>query len=301
MSLKPPAIVAKEEFVQGTRPDLASFVGTIERLETIVSQWDDTHRQTLFALRESIDQLHREALSRIILIFKADPTTQELLRQAASDEVVYAVLRHLGLVKPSLNERLEAALGSVRPLLQSHGGNVELVRLQLPDTVEIRLLGACDGCPSSNLTLTEGVEKAIREQCPEIRIIHKVKGLAQAQTGNGVPLHIVSPFATSRDSNWEFALQLEEIPEGGILVKELDGHSLLFSRQGSRISCFENACAHMGMSLEMGEVQDGILTCPYHGFQYALATGECVTAPEVQLLSHDVRVTGSNVEIYLSK
>ncbi len=287
--------------MQGSKPDLASFLGTIERLESIVAQWDDTHRQTVLALRESIDQLHKEALSRIILLFKSDPATQAVLRQAASDELVYAVLRHLGLVKPSLNERVEAALAGVRPLLQSHGGNVELVRLQLPDTVEIRLLGACDGCPSSNLTLTEGVEKAIREQCPEIRTIHKIKGLAHAPTGNGVPLHLVSPFAKSRDSSWMVALQVEEIPDGGILVKELDGHSLLFSRQGSRISCFENACAHMGMSLEMGEINNGIITCPYHGFQYSLTTGECLTAPEVQLLPHDTRVDGPKVEMKISR
>ncbi|HBP88560.1 MAG: NifU family protein [Nitrospira sp.] len=287
--------------MQGSKPDLASFLGTIERLESIVAQWDDTHRQTVLALRESIDQLHKEALSRIILLFKSDPATQAVLRQAASDELVYAVLRHLGLVKPSLNERVEAALDGVRPLLQSHGGNVELVRLQLPDTVEIRLLGACDGCPSSNLTLTEGVEKAIREQCPEIRTIHKIKGLAHAPTGNGVPLHLVSPFTKSRDSSWMVALQVEEIPDGGILVKELDGHSLLFSRQGSRISCFENACAHMGMSLEMGEINHGIITCPYHGFQYSLTTGECLTAPEVQLLPHDTRVDGPKVEMKISR
>jgi Fe-S cluster biogenesis protein NfuA/nitrite reductase/ring-hydroxylating ferredoxin subunit len=287
--------------VQGTKPDLASFLDSIERLESIVSHWDDSHRQTLLALRESIEELHKEAFSRLILLFKADPSTQAVLRQAASDEVVYAVLRHLGLVKPSLNERVEAALSSVRPFLQSHGGNVELAGLYPPDTVEIRLLGTCDGCPSSNLTLTEGVEKAIREQCPEILTINTVRGLSHQQTSNGVSLHLISPFAKPKDPGWQVALRLADIPQDGILVIELYGHSLLFSRQGLQVSCFENACAHMGMSLEMGEIHDGILTCPYHGFQYSLSTGECLTAPEVQLVPHEIRVTGPNVEIQISK
>lgn len=287
--------------MQGTKSDLAAFLDSIERLESIVSQWDDTHRQTVLALRKSIEELHKEAFSRLILLFKADPSTQAVLRQAASDEVVYAVLRHLGLVKPSLNERVEAALGHVRPFLQSHGGNVELVGLYPPDTVEIRLLGTCDGCPSSNLTLTEGVEKAIKEQCPEILTIKTVRGLSHQLNGHGISLHLVSPFAKPKDPGWQVALRLEDIPEDGILVKELHGHSLLFSRQGLQVSCFENACAHMGMSLEMGEIYDGILTCPYHGFQYSLITGECITAPEVQLVPYKIRVTGPNVEIQFSK
>ena len=196
---------------------------------------------------------------------------------------------------------MEAALCSVRPFLQSHGGNVELVSLQPPDTVDIRLLGTCDGCPSSNLTLTEGVEKVIKEQCPEIHTINKVRGVSQQATSNGASLHLVSPFVKPKDHSWQSVLPLEDIPDDGILVKELNGHSLLFSRQGYLVSCFENACAHMGMSLEMGQIKDGIITCPYHGFQYSLTTGECLTAPEVQLLPHEIRVNAPKVEIKISQ
>lgn len=287
--------------MQETKTDLASFLEPIERLEAIVAGWDDPHRATVHALRESIDQLHKEAFSRLIFDLKTDPSVQNALRRAVSDEVVYAVLRHWGVVKPSLNERVEAALSSVRPFLQTHGGNVELVTVQPPNSVEIRLLGTCDGCPSSNLTLSEGVEKAIKEHCPEIKNIHKVKSLTQQPTSNGVPLHFISPFAKAEDRGWLFALNVEDIPEDGILVKELKGHSLLFSRQGHQIACFENACAHMGMSLEMGQINQGIITCPYHGLQYSLTTGECLTAPEVQLLTHAIRVTGPKVEVKISE
>jgi nitrite reductase/ring-hydroxylating ferredoxin subunit len=67
------------------------------------------------------------------------------------------------------------------------------------------------------------------------------------------------------------------------------------------VSCVDNVCAHLGMPLEMGEVRDGILTCPYHGFQYLLETGECMTVPEVQLKVHAVRVVGDKVEVRLEK
>lgn len=283
--------------MQRTKPDLASFIDAIERLQSSVDVWDDAQRQTVHELREAIEQLHKEAFSRLIFNLKTDPLTRSALRQAVSDEVVYAVLRHLRLIKPSLNERVESALRGVRPFLQSHGGNVELVRLQPPDTVEIRLLGTCDGCPSANLTFVEGVEKAIKEQCPEIVTIKKVAGVTMQPKSNGVALHVVSPFVKGEDQGWAFALHLEEIPEAGVVVKEVNGHSILFSRQGQQVTCFENACAHMGMSLEMGEIVNGIITCPYHGFQYSLTTGECLTAPEVQLLPHPNRIKGTKVEV----
>jgi nitrite reductase/ring-hydroxylating ferredoxin subunit len=53
------------------------------------------------------------------------------------------------------------------------------------------------------------------------------------------------------------------------------------------------------MPLDMGEIADGVITCSYHGFQYLLETGECLTAPEVQLKTHAVRVLGDRVQVRL--
>lgn len=283
------------------QPDLASMARDIERLESIIAGWEETHQRTVQALRQAIDRLHKEAFSRLIRTIKSEPATQSQLRQAVSDEVIYAVLRRFQLLKPSLHERIDDALASVRPSLHTHGGNVELVSIHLPDTVEIRLLGSCDGCPSSRLTLSEGVEKAIKTHCPEITTVHTVKGASTPPGDSGVPVHFVSPFAKSADQGWQYVTNLEHVPEGGVTVKEINGHSLLISRLGYQVTCFENACAHMGMPLDMGEVREAIITCPHHGFQYSLESGECLTAPEVQLLPHAVRIIGTTVEVKLSE
>jgi nitrite reductase/ring-hydroxylating ferredoxin subunit len=74
---------------------------------------------------------------------------------------------------------------------------------------------------------------------------------------------------------------------------------VLLSRRGGRVSCFDNACAHLGMPLEMGDIADGVITCTYHGFRYLLETGECLTAPEVQLVAHAARVRGGRVAVRL--
>jgi Fe-S cluster biogenesis protein NfuA len=63
----------------------------------------------------------------------------------------------------------------VRPGLKSHNGDVELVAIKPPDTVEVRLIGTCSICPASTLTLSHGVEQAIKTLCPEIVTVIAVK------------------------------------------------------------------------------------------------------------------------------
>lgn len=290
---------AAAEAIVDDKPDLAVFLEDIERFETIVAGWDDSQQATVIAYRRALEALHKEAFRRLIAGIKSEPAALAAMRRAASDEVVYAVLRHLELVKPSLHERVDKALASVRPMLASHGGDVELVSVKAPDTVEVRFLGACDGCPASTLTFIAGVKKAIEDACPEITRIDQVKGLMNGGDKDGVKF--ISPFAINQQGGWRFAAKLDQVPEGGILTLALENNrSLLLSRNDAVVACFENACAHLGMQMDMGEVADGIITCPYHGFKYDLRSGECLTAPEVQLQSHAVRVVGDRVEVRLS-
>jgi Fe-S cluster biogenesis protein NfuA/nitrite reductase/ring-hydroxylating ferredoxin subunit len=276
---------------------LATLLRDVEALHGLVGSWGDRERNTVMALERAIDALHKEALSRLIRALKASPAAAAALREAASDEVVYAVLRHHEILRASLHERVEAALESVRPLLASHGGNVELVGIEAPAVVTVRLLGSCDGCSAAGLTLRAGVEKAIQEQCPEVK---QIKLAAGGLASQGSSVHSVSPFAAQADDRWARAALLEEIPDEGVLAVELLGHSLLLFRSGSRVSCFENACAHLGMPLDDGEVKDGVLTCARHGFQFLLESGECLTVPEVQLQTHAARVSDASVEVRFS-
>ena len=286
--------------------DLERLAQTIAKLESIVAGWDESYVFTVQALKSAIEDLHKEALKRLIRALKDDPAAFARMREALSDQVVYGVLRFHGLVKEPLQARLEKALDEVRPFMATHGGDVELVAVKPPDTVEIRLLGSCHGCPASSQTLSEGVEKAIRAHCPEIVHINQVsRGAPEAQKAaakEGVStVHFISPFALHAKSGWVDAASVDEIPEGGVTERKIKQRSVLLSKQGSRVSCFDNSCAHLGMPLEMGEIQDGVITCSYHGFQYLLETGECLTAPEVQLKVHAVRVTGDRVQVRLEE
>lgn len=266
-------------------------------LEALAEHWGEAERNGAQARAVAIDALNAEAFRRLIRALQVMPGAAAALRDAAADEVVYCVLRRHGILKASLFERVEAALETVRPTLAGHGGDAELVEVS-GDRAVVRFLGACDGCPASALTFYAGVKKAITDQVPEIREVKQAKGLGG---GGAETIHFTSPFAVHEQHGWTAALALAELAEGATRVIEIEGRSLLLSRFGDQVTCFENACAHMGLAMDGGVIAGGFITCPWHGFRYALESGECLTAPEVQLQPHAVRVKGDMIEVRLAK
>lgn len=71
-------------------------------------------------------------------------------------------------------EKVEIALEKIRPYLRADGGDVELVRVTEDGIVEVKLTGACVGCPMSQMTLRAGVERALIREIPGIRRVEQV-------------------------------------------------------------------------------------------------------------------------------
>lgn len=69
----------------------------------------------------------------------------------------------------TLKEKVEEALKEVRPMLQSDGGDVKLIKVSEDGKVTVKLTGACSGCPMSSMTLKMGVERLIKNKVPEIK------------------------------------------------------------------------------------------------------------------------------------
>jgi Fe-S cluster biogenesis protein NfuA len=72
-----------------------------------------------------------------------------------------------------MKEKVEAVLERIRPSLQADGGDVELVDVE-EGIVKVRLQGACCGCPMSQITLKNGIERVIMEELPEIKGVEAV-------------------------------------------------------------------------------------------------------------------------------
>jgi Fe-S cluster biogenesis protein NfuA len=70
-------------------------------------------------------------------------------------------------------EKVKEVLEEVRPNLQADGGDIELVGLE-GGVVKVRLKGSCAGCPMSQMTLTFGVEKVLKERIPEVERVEAV-------------------------------------------------------------------------------------------------------------------------------
>jgi len=68
-----------------------------------------------------------------------------------------------------MKEEVENALNKIRPSLQADGGNVELVEVTEDGIVKVRLLGACGGCPMSQMTLKAGIERLLKKEVPQVK------------------------------------------------------------------------------------------------------------------------------------
>jgi Fe-S cluster biogenesis protein NfuA len=69
--------------------------------------------------------------------------------------------------EPIMKERVQESINKIRPMLQADGGDVELVDIE-DGVVKVRLQGACAGCPMSQMTLKNGIEKFLKQEIPEV-------------------------------------------------------------------------------------------------------------------------------------
>ena len=73
-----------------------------------------------------------------------------------------------------MREKVERVLTEIRPSLQAHGGDVELIEVTEEGIVKVKLSGACNGCPMATLTLRNGIENILKKEIPEIKRVEAV-------------------------------------------------------------------------------------------------------------------------------
>ena len=142
---------------------LANVLDRMEELLEAVDAMPPADRDIVIELLDRVDDLHRLALTRLGQQFT--PATIEDLR--AAHPAIAWLWEAYGV---GLDDRAVAAraLDTIRPYLESHGGDVDV--LDVTDgTVLVRMSGACSGCTASAITLREGVEEALRAGYPDFR------------------------------------------------------------------------------------------------------------------------------------
>src|SRR5262245_59905729 len=151
------------------------FRKRIERVESVIHEVeefpDPEARASTQEILRAVIELHGAGLERILdKLADAREAGLELIDALVGDDLVGSILLLHGLHPLDLETRVRQAPEKVRPLLRSHGGNVELLDLA-GGVARLRMLGNCDGCPSSAMTLKTAIEQAIYEKAPDVTAI----------------------------------------------------------------------------------------------------------------------------------
>lgn len=139
-----------------------------ELIEQIQTQPNPAARALLQQCLQSLLAFYGEGLSRMLKCLQMSGSEgQAILARMLQDQAVSGLLFIHGLHPVPLEIRLRGALEKVRPYMQSHGGNIELLSLQ-DDVARVKLEGTCKTCPSSTITLELAVRRAVDEACPDL-------------------------------------------------------------------------------------------------------------------------------------
>ena len=153
-------------------------------LEQIEALPTPSTRELIHEFMEATLAFYGQGLARILqVVSESGPDGQKVYQHLVNDKVVRGLLLIHDLHPADLETRLREALDQVRPYLQSHGGNVELISLT-GQGARLRLQGTCKSCASSAVTLELAIRHAIEEACPDLAGF-EVEGIARGTGGPG--------------------------------------------------------------------------------------------------------------------
>ena len=264
-------------------PDPAAVGERIEALLEASAAAGPIARERTEELVRIVVELYGAGLERVLeLTHDAGALDDVLLAAMAADPLVSSLLVVHGLHPYGVVERVERALEDVRPYLGSHGGDVRLLEVTDDGVVRLELLGSCDGCASSAVTLELAVDDAIRAAAPEVVAI-EVQEKA-ATSGSVIPVESLTarlrPVETPDGAPaggvvWSPAARLDDLVVGGLSSATVEGTDLLLCRLLSGVYAYRDSCAGCGSSLAAAGLQrspatpgSAVLTCPSCGAHF---------------------------------
>lgn len=245
-------------------------------------------------VKKALEDIHRAAIVTMVRTLREDPRGKELLFELVDDPAVRLVLMMHELIRPDPMTQAQQALDTVRPQLQSHGGDVELDRIE-DGIAYVRLHGACNGCSMSAVTMRNGVEEALVAAVPGVSA---VEVLPNEPGPTLIPLSdmgLSGGDAVSAETGWVETMEIDKFELGAVTVVE-DANAVVVNLAG-QLTAYVNECAHMGLPLDDAEIDDksGTLTCSWHGYCFDALSGECTSLPGAQLEQLPLRVDNGRV------
>ena len=259
--------------------DLRSTGERIEALLDASAAHGEVARHRAEELVRLVTDLYGAGLERLLdIVYESGRLDGEVLDALAADDLVASLLLVHGLHPYDVLTRVRRALDGVRPYLGSHGGDVELLGVSDDGVVRLQLLGSCDGCPSSSVTLELAVQDAVEAAAPEVTRIEVTPASSHEHGGSGfVPVsalraRIAEPegAVAGQAGRWQSLPELGDLAAGGLRALEVAGMAVVVARVGSERYAYRDRCARCAGSLAAarlerrlgGRAGDAVLRCP---------------------------------------
>ena len=202
-------------------------------------------------LVSTVTRLYGAGLERLLdLLHDAGALSPKVLDALVDDELVAGLLLVHDLHPYDVDTRVSRALDSVRPYLGSHGGDVELLGIDEADDgliVRLQLLGSCDGCPSSSVTLELAVEGAVQTAAPEVS---RIEVSSAAAAGPVISLDSLRVRIDRPETGtWIPVPDLAQLTPGEVAGFAIEGVAMCACRVGADLYCFRDECGSCGQSL----------------------------------------------------
>jgi Fe-S cluster biogenesis protein NfuA/nitrite reductase/ring-hydroxylating ferredoxin subunit len=243
-----------------------------ERLEAAP---DPATRELAEELVSAVVQMYGAGLEQIIgVLFAAGEDVEPIAARLTEDPLVATLLLIHDLHPVPLPERVQGALDSVRPYMESHGGDVELLSLER-GVARIRLQGSCSDCSASSVTLELAIKQALEEAAPDLEALEVEGVTVQTAGGPGLPmatgtapvaptgmeLPVVMSAPPPGPPSWFEVASVGELTDGAMTAVTVAGSHLLVANVEGTLLAYRDACASCGAALHEGRLAAGALAC----------------------------------------
>jgi Fe-S cluster biogenesis protein NfuA len=164
------AVPPPDGVIAAPAPAPADLLARVQALSARVDELDDpVARELAGELVSAVIAMYGDGLARIVSAVRGSREAgATILDELCQDGVVASLLLIHDLYPVALRERVLEALDTVRPYMESHGGDVELVELTDEGVARLALQGSCHGCSASRATLEGAITRALEEHCPDL-------------------------------------------------------------------------------------------------------------------------------------
>lgn len=258
----------------------------VERVQVLTEQLEGIEdagaRAVADDLVASVMQLYGTGLERIFdALAQPGASAADVRAVLVDDGVVASLLLIHDLYPVDLDTRVREALASVRPYMESHGGDVELLSLE-DGVAKLKLVGSCNGCSASSATLELAIKGALEEMAPDLAGI-VVEGLdddpkpttgfalpviqsgsgSDASNGGGTPLPMANGGKNGAPPQWEDLDGIGGLQAGSLTALSVSGNELLLANVGGTLLAYRNSCGFCSERLDAATMTPGgTLTCP---------------------------------------